>query len=87
MDNCLVSCRLQISDSLTTFGISDNDSSVLAVLIDSSDISSNLQKLTEVVKGEPSPIEDLGVIAEPATVKKVRKRLKIVIAIQMLFLK
>ncbi|XP_065265998.1 EKC/KEOPS complex subunit TPRKB [Emys orbicularis] len=62
-----------ISDALKKFGISDNDSAVLIVLIEDKEKTVNLESIISQVEGQQVSLTELHKITDIAKVKKMYK--------------
>uniref|UniRef100_UPI00398F79CD EKC/KEOPS complex subunit TPRKB n=1 Tax=Pristiophorus japonicus TaxID=55135 RepID=UPI00398F79CD len=62
-----------ISDAFKKFGISDNDSAVLVVLVDDGEKKSNYEDIINQVEGQQISVQDISTVADVAKVKKFYK--------------
>ncbi|XP_048410010.2 EKC/KEOPS complex subunit TPRKB isoform X1 [Stegostoma tigrinum] len=62
-----------ISDAFRKFGISDNDSAVLIVLVDDGEKKTDLEHVSRQVEGQQIHIQDLSAIADVTKIKKIYK--------------
>ncbi|NWI67877.1 TPRKB protein, partial [Todus mexicanus] len=62
-----------ISDAFKKFGISDNDTAVLVVLVVTGDKPVNLEDIASQVEGQQVPLDELPQLTDTAKVKKIYK--------------
>lgn len=67
----IIICHKQISEAFKRFGISDGNSSVLVVLVNSKHESQHLAEITSKVDGRQIPAEELSSLSDLEKIRKV----------------